>query len=165
MRGREPINKNMNRCLAILVSSSGNTRLGGSCLALESDFDADCGAGAVSGRVGECVGEVFEGVPVLLELGVIVGVSLVVFALGRPLSDRNERLVSDSSATGGEFPVCAFFGGSPCSLNCAGSGLDCEGVSETATSPTCFCDDCSTPLVSILGLSLNQKAQPDEFVG
>lgn len=111
-----------------MLENSGNTRLGGSCLALVASFGAGCGegAGAVSGRVGECVGEVFDGVPVLLEPGVIVGVSLVVLALGRPLSDRSERFVSDSCTTGGSGSFGASFGlslgASSCSLNCAGSG-------------------------------------------
>lgn len=49
-------------------------------------------AGAVPGRVGEGTGDVFEGVTVLLELGVSVDISFgVVFALGRPRNDKKDR--------------------------------------------------------------------------
>lgn len=75
--------------------------LSGSSLLLATSFGAGCAPGAVSGRVGDRTGDVFEGVTVLLEVGVSVTTSFgAVFARERPGNDRNDRLgVAGSSTT------------------------------------------------------------------
>lgn len=104
-----------------------------------------------------------DGVAALLETGLSDGVSFCAdMNFGRPRNERNDLLeVGSSDGTGGAASSEDFGFGCSCSLNCAGSGWDWEGVSETATSPTCFCGP-SLPL-STLGLSRYQKAQPDDL--
>ena len=66
--------------------------LGGSSFKFGASVGAGSAAGAVPGQVGEGTGEVFEGVTVLLELGVSVEISFgTVFALGRPRNDKKDR--------------------------------------------------------------------------
>jgi hypothetical protein len=126
-------------------------------LVLTGTLGAGSAAGAASGRVGECDGEVLEGVAALLELGVSVCRSFgAFFALGRPRRDLNDRLDVGSSFGGSSF-------GGSCSLNWAASGCDCEGVSKTATSPTCLCWVPSGVVLPSFGPLLNQKAHPEGF--
>lgn len=132
---------------------------------LGASLAAGWAAGAVSGRVGDGAGEVFEGVTVLLELGVSVTMSFgTVFARARPRNDRNDLLDATGSSlagSSGNLEVSVF--GCSSSLNWAGSGCDCDGVSETATSPTTLCATAPSLFTSSFGCDLNQNAQPVEL--
>jgi hypothetical protein len=126
--------------------------------------------------VGSKTGEPVVGVVVLLDVGVSVNASVgLVAVLGRPRRDRKDRLANDSAFDGccdSPDACAASFAsfGAPgsardcsCSLNCAASGCDWDGVLYTATSPTCFC---GSPLAGALftsGFPLYQNAQPAGF--
>lgn len=100
--------------------------------------------------------------------GVTVGVSLerscdAVFFFDLPRSEPNDFFTSDSFGLGGCLVGSGVSDlGASCSLNWAASGWDCDGVSKTATSPTCFCAWPSAAFASATG-SRYQKAHPEAF--
>jgi hypothetical protein len=154
-----------------VVWNCGKRRFVGSCLGFTVSFGAGSAAGAVAGRVGPKTGELWIGVAALLESSDSVGVSTgELLAFERPRSDLNDLFANDSlgsfnsalgACCGSLAPslVC----GCSVSLNWAASGFDCEGVSKTATSPTCLCASPSPGLLSALGFPLYQKAQAAGF--
>jgi hypothetical protein len=131
------------------------------------DAGAENTADPSSVRARSRVGEDLVGVVELVDAGVFFNVSLAVdFAFGRPRREAKDFLASDSFLGGCPgFSLGVFVATCSCSLNWAASGCDWDGVSRTATSPTCFCASPLTDLSWALGLSVYQKAHPDGFDG